>query len=273
MKQLILITGCVALLLLSACSEKDNPTDTNLYGYKLDQFVSAEVVRNHVDANAEATQDFRSLFAYEIVSSDTGNYSPRASANAGYDLPWSTFKEGFFVPDDLQRTWFPSFDLPSAFKVRNTGLFRLYRKIDVDSGWRGTKLVELLGLPAYNMNNWSGAPEDAIKLSDLLQGIASYDSVMFIAADQYSKTYLPQHVEDGFYFLDSEITTFPAYNDSLTNSQKKFKKLASVLVYGATSAQNHTFPLAHNALADLVFTVPASLEGFERTIMNSTGKR
>ncbi|MDP2173257.1 MAG: hypothetical protein Q8J62_05745 [Candidatus Cloacimonadaceae bacterium] len=271
MTKLFLILACTVLL-LAACSEKDKPTDTNIYGYKLDQFVRADTVRAHVDANAPAEQDFRSLFAYEIVSSADG-FSPRASSNAGYDLPWSTFREGFLVPVDSYRTWFPTFTLPSAFKVNNTGFFRLYRKIDVDNGLHGTKMVELLGLPAYNMDNWEGVPDDAIKLADLLQGIAVYDSVMFVAADAYSKTYQPQHINDGYYFLDSEISTFPNFNAAMPNSLKKFKKLSSIVVYGATSAQNHAFPLAPQSLADLVFTVPASLEGFERTIMNSTRKR
>ena len=45
--------------------------------------------------------------------------------------------------------------LPSAFKVRNAGLFRLYRKVDVDAGNRGSKLIELRGLSTYTVDNWS----------------------------------------------------------------------------------------------------------------------
>lgn len=269
MKKLNLLFLLVVLLLAFGCSEKDKPTDTNIYGYKLDQFINAETVRLHVDANANAELDLRGLFNYEIVSSIDG-FSPRASVNAGYDLDWDTFIQGYLVPSDSHRIWFPTLDLPSAFKVRNTGLFRLYRKVVVDNGLRGSKHVELGGLDTYNMSNWTNDAEDAIKLSDLLQGIAAYDSVKLTAVDGYNKNYTPEQIADGYYFLSSEITTFPTFNDAMTNSLKKFRKLASITVYGATSDQNHSFALCHKDLADLVFQVPASFNGLERTIMTTT---
>lgn len=253
------------LLLLSACSEKDKPTDANIYGYKLDQFVSHAAVTAYVDSLAAMPNNFRHLFNYEIVGSD--GFSPRASDNAGYDLSFAQFSEGYLVPSDDRRTWFPGLNLPSAFRVRSTSYFRLYRKVDVDDGFRGGKSVELKGLPMYNMTNWNDQSEDAIKLSDLLQGIASYDSVAFVAVDEYSKTYSAELVNDGYYFLSSEVTSFPSFNDGLTNSLKKFKKLARIVVYGASGPQNHSFPLAHNALRDMVFTAPTDLTGYERIVM------
>lgn len=257
----------IALLLLSACSEKDNPTDTNIYGYKLDQFINPDSVSAYVDANAATPNSFRSLFNYEIVGSD--GFSPRASVNAGYDIPFSQFSEGYYVPSDEKRTWFPSLNLPGAFRVRNTSYFRLYRKVDVDDGLRGSKAVELRGLPTYNMTNWANESEDAIKISDLLQGIESYTNVAFIAVDGYSKFYTPEQVNDGYYFLSSEVSSFPSFNDTLPSNQSKFKKLSKIMVYGASGAQNHTFPLANSSLRDMVFTVPTDLTGFERTIMTS----
>ena len=257
----------IALLLLSACSEKDNPTDTNIYGYKLDQFINPDSVSAYVDANAATPNSFRSLFNYEIVGSD--GFSPRASVNAGYDLPFNQFSQGYYVPSDEKRTWFPSLNLPGAFRVRNTSYFRLYRKVDVDDGLRGSKSVELRGLPTYNMTNWANESEDAVKISDLLQGIASYDSVAFVAVDDYSKVYTPELVNDGYYFMSTEITSFPNFNSSLSNSMKKFKKLARIVVYGASEAQNHSFPLANSALRDMVFTVPTDLTGLEHTVMTS----
>lgn len=250
------------LLALAACSENDNPTGDPILGYKLDQFISADSVQNAVDPGAEEPADLRSLFACEIVSGEDG-FSPRASSYAGYDLPWETFAAGYLVPSDSYRTWFPDAGLPGAFKVRDTGLFRLYRKVDVNCG-TGSKLVELRGLSLYPTENWNGAEEDAIRLADLLQGIAAYDSVRFEAADGYAKTYVPSQINEGYYLLDSEVTTFPALNDDLPGSVKKFKKLASLQVYGA-SEQVFSFDLAPLEEADFVFTVPSDLGAYEST--------
>jgi len=151
--------------------------------------------------------------------------------------------------------------------VEDTGLFRLYRKVDVNSGIRGSKLVELRGLEVHQIENWDAGLEDAIKLSDLLQSIAAYDSVGFMAADGYSVDYQEELINDGYYLLDSEVTTFPNYNASLPGSMKKFKKLSSIEVYGAASGQSHEFDLAPEEDADIVFTVPEDLSGFESTVM------
>lgn len=266
MKKLIYLLVILLLLAFTACSEKDNPSEVKILGYKLDQFINPDTVRIHIDPQAEADLEYRSLFAYEIVSSTDG-FSPRQSAYAGYDLPWKTFSQGYYVPNDDHRTWFPGMGLPSAFKVRNAGLFRLYRKVDVDAGNRGSKLIELRGLSTYTVDNWSGTAEDAIKLSDLLQGIAAYDSVAFVAVDGYSKNYQPEHINDGYYLLNSEVTTFPNFNSTLPGNMKKFKKLAKINVYGATSAQNFDFALAPQEKADLTFTIPSDLSGFESTEM------
>ena len=266
MKKLIYLLVLLLLLALTACSEKDNPSDVKILGYKLDQFINPDTVRNHIDSEADETIDFRPLFAYEIVSSTDG-FSPRQSAYAGYDLPWDIFSQGYYVPSDDHRTWFPGMELPSAFKVRNAGLFRLYRKVDVDTGNRDSKLIELRGLSTYTVDNWSGLSEEAIKLSDLLQGIAAYDSVAFVAVDGYSKNYQPEHINDGYYLLNSEVTTFPNFNSTLPGNMKKFKKLAKINVYGATSAQNFDFALAPEEKADLTFTIPSDLSGFESTEM------
>ncbi len=267
MKKLTYLTLLLALLLgLAACSEDDPPTGEDVLGYKLDQFIDAATVRAAVDPAAEEDEDFRTLFAYQIVSGEDG-YSPRDSDNAGYDLPWETFAGGFFVPSDDHRTWFPYVSLPGAFKVRDTSLFRLYRKVDVSTGVSGSKLAELGALPTYQIMNWSNAQEEAVKLSDLLQGIAAYDSLTLFAPDGYSKTYSPELIADGYYFLGSEVTTFPTYNNDLPGSVKKFKKLARVEVYGSATAQNHNFGLTPVEQADLVFTVPTDLSGFTSTVM------
>ncbi len=267
MKKLNYLILLFALLLgLAACSEDDPPTGEDVLGYKLDQFIDATEVRAAVDPAAEEDEDFRTLFAYEIVSEEDG-YSPRDSENAGYDLPWETFAEGFFVPSDDHRTWFPTVSLPGAFKVRGAGLFRLYRKVEVSNGVSGSKMAELGALPTHQVANWEDAQETAIKLSDLLQGIVTYDSLAMFASDGYSKTYTPDLIEDGYYFLDSEVTTFPTYNADLPGSVKKFKKLARVEIYGCPTPQNHDFGLTPQNEADLTFNIPNDLSGYTSTVM------
>lgn len=259
---------CAALMLLAfACSENDDPTDTDILGYSLDQFVSSAAVHDSVDASADAELDFRGLFSYEIVSSADG-FSPRASVNAGYDLPWDTFQQGYYVPQDNNRTWFPNSNLPGAFKVNQAGFFRLYRTVKVDNGIRGEKNVELRGLTTHTIPNWNSVDEEAIRIADLLQGIAAYDSVQFTASDGYTRVYVPEHVNDGYYLLSSEVTTFPNYNASMTGGQKKFKKLAAITVYGATGDTGHTFALALQNKADMIFTIPASMTGYTSTVMD-----
>lgn len=267
MKKLTYLTLVLVLLLgLFACTEKDPPTGEDVLGYSLDQFIPADSVRLAVDPGADIDEDFRTLFAYEIVSGADG-YSPRESVNAGYDLPWETFALGYLVPSDDHRTWFTATTLPGAFKVRDTGMFRLYRKVDVSTGISGSKMVELGALTKHQVANWNSENEDAIKLSDLLQGIATYDSLTMFAADGYSKTYVQDLISDGYYFLDSEVTTFPTYNSELPGSVKKFKKLAKIEVYGSATPQNYTFDLTPNDKADLIFNVPADLTGYTSTVM------
>ena len=265
MKRIAFILFASLMLLLFACSEKDdNPTDVNVYGYNLAQFIDKAIVATSVDAAADTTE-LRQLFNYEIVSGDEDAWSPRMSVNAGYDLNWETFRLGYLVPTDNNRVWFQDPMIPSAFKVRNTATFRLYRKIIVHSG-NGSKEVELRGLDVQQISNWDGNPEDAIKLSDLLQGIADYDSVSIVCYDDYGVDKYDQSaaIEDGYYLLDSERTIFPTA--TLPNNQKKMKKVAYLQVYGG-SAQEHSFELAPITTADHTFQKPASLSGFTSTIL------
>jgi hypothetical protein len=188
-----------AALVDNGLQRKRQANRPNIYGYKLNQFISQTAVRDLVDPTQADSTDFRSLFAYEIVSADEDGWSPRLSVNAGYDLNWEFFKEGFLVPSDNRKTWFPpALGLPGAFKVKNAGTVRLYRKVDVES-WRDSKCVELKGLQIHSVENWNGTQEDAIKLSDLLQGVSQADSIAFIAWDGYSKVYNWDQVNDGYY--------------------------------------------------------------------------
>ena len=270
MKQL-LILAVIAMLVLSACSEKDNkPTDVNIYGYSLDQFIDRSQLTTIVDSTAPDSADFRPLFAYEIVSGVDG-FSPRNSSYAGYDLNWSSFKAGYIVPSDGNRTYFADPNLPGAFKVRDTGLFRLYRKIDVYTGSRAKTMVELGGLTIYQITNWDNETENAIKLSDLVQGIASYDSIRIVCYDGYGedKYYHQDAIDDGYYLLDTERTIFPTA--SLPNNQKKMKKVAFIDVIGAVVSVPHDFALTPNTAADLVVNVPTDFSSYVQTALENYG--
>ncbi len=267
MKKLLYVLFILVAIMLSSCSEKDDntPTDLNIYGYKLDQFISQAAVHDLITTDAEDLTDYRSLFAYEIVSADEDAWSPRQSTNAGYDLSWESFKEGYYVPSDNKKTWFADASLPGAFKVRNTGTFRLYRKVDIVTG-RSTKLAELNKLTKHNMTNWLSASEDAIKLSDLLEGITTYTAVKIVAGDGTAVDYTPAQIEDGYYFLTTETTTFPSFNGSMTGLQKKLKRIARLEVT-TTETQAHSFPYADEATVNISFTVPTDLSGLNSTVM------
>lgn len=265
-----LLMAVVLLLSLVACSEKDNnnPTAVHIWAYKLDQFISREAVSDSLDASAADTCDFRRLYNYEIVSGADG-FSPRMSQYAGYDLDWNSFKQGYFVPENGNRTWFPtSLNLPGAFKVTNTGYFRMYRKIDVYAGVRAVQSIELRGLPIYSITNWDGNLENAVKLSDLVSGIASYDSVRIVCYDNYGidKYYHQDAINDGYYLLETERTIFPNVNPG--TGMTKMKKVAFIDVIGAASAQNIETIIAPTTEADMIFTMPVSLNSYQATDLN-----
>jgi hypothetical protein len=266
MNKFLLLLVLASILIVSfGCSEKDNPVDTRVYGYKLGQFIIKSLVADSLDSAVPDTIDFRNLYAYEIVSGEDG-FSPRQSSYAGYDLGWDAFKEGFLVPADNFRTWFTDSQLPGAFRVRNTGYFRMYRKIDVVSPDETIKSVELKGLEIHPISNWDGITEDAVRLSDLLLGIAAYDSVSLVCYDDYGidKYYYSEAINDGYYLLETERTIFPTA--SLPNNMRKMKKIAYVRVFGDMgTTQNYDFGLAPDSLADMIFTIPANLIGFEET--------
>jgi hypothetical protein len=99
-------------------------------------------------------------------------------------------------------------------------------------------------------------------------GIASYDSVSIICFDDYGvgKYYHPDDINDGYYLLETERTIFPTA--ALPNNQKKMKKVSYLRVYGAANVTHtYDFELAPQESANMIFTVPASLEGFEETVL------
>ncbi len=265
MKKVLFLLLVLAALLIGACSENDDPTDVNIYGYKLHQFIDKSTVNALVQDDAPDSLDYRDLFMYEIVGSD--DWSPRQSVNAGYDLDWNTFKDGYLVPSDEGKTWFPNATLPSAFKVKNTDRFRLYRKVDVNIG-RASYTVELKKLAIEQISNWDGNLEPAIKLADLVPGTAAADTIWLVAHDGYSKPYTQEQFLDGYYLLNSEVTYFPTFNDDMTGAFKKFKRLAEINAPQGTATQAD-FTYAPNTNKCLEFTVPTDFSSYDKEILTN----
>ena len=61
MKKLIYLLVLLLLLAFTACSEKDNPSEVKILGYKLDQFINPDTVRIYIDPQAEADLGCSSL--------------------------------------------------------------------------------------------------------------------------------------------------------------------------------------------------------------------
>lgn len=247
------------LLMFTACSEKDNGTDPKIYGYILEQFVNKVAVNLITDPEPDEGDDFRGLYNYEIVASD--GFSPRNSSNAGWDLKWEVLKTGYIVPDDNRRTWFNNSELPGAFRVKDATKFNLYRKVEVADTTGVGVYFELGGLTTHQIENWDGEQEASIKLSDLIAHFSNVTGVTLLAGDGYSKDYTLEQIQDGYYLLQSEVSTFPTFNDDMAGGLKKFKKLASVRVNGTPG----TITYLNAATPDLEIALPESFSAFERT--------
>lgn len=262
-KYVVLLVALAMMLGFTACSDDDdNGTQADILGYSLDQFVTmADAIG--ITGAANDTIDYRSLYAYEIVGAD--GFSPRGSVNAGYDLLWNTFKSGYLVPSDNKRTWFPGDTVPGAFKVKNAAHIRVYRQIGVCGTADECLPQELGALPTYTVTNWNDEDEEAIKLSDLLQGYDGYSTVTISAVDGYSKTYDAEKIADGYYLLTSERTTFPTFNGEMEGSMKKFKHIATMQVN--TTTKNGIGPHGNAPIekANLVIDLPEHFDSYTST--------
>ncbi|MBM4399307.1 MAG: hypothetical protein FJ041_03120 [Candidatus Cloacimonetes bacterium] len=263
----LLLVAILIMTIFFGCSEKDkkNPVVPMIIGYLLEQFISQAAVHDILDVTAPDSADFRKLYAYQIISSDTDAWSPRLSSQAGYDLAWEKFKAGYLVPSDDFQTWFADPALPNAFNVKRVGVVKMYRKIDIIAPDNSIKHVELKGLTIHQVPNWDSIDEDAIKLSDLLTGITAYDSVAIVCYDDYGidKIYHPDAINDGFYLLETERTIFPTA--TIANNMKKMKKVAYLKVYGPSASQNHSFGNASESNADLSIPIPSNLNDYTGT--------
>ncbi|HQQ67786.1 MAG TPA: hypothetical protein PLX77_03050 [Candidatus Cloacimonadota bacterium] len=247
------------LLAFTACSENDNGTDPKIYGYILEQFVGKEAVNLITDPEPEEGDDFRGLYNYEIVASD--GFSPRNSSNAGWDLKWDVLKTGYIVPDDNRRTWFDNADIPGAFRVKDATKINLYRKVEIADTTGVGVYFELGGMTTHQIENWNGEQEPAIKLADLIAHFTDITGVTLLAADGQTMDYTLEQIQDGYYLLESEKTTFPSFNDEMNGLQKKFKKLATIRVNGTAG----TVTYLNANTPDLEITLPEGFAGYTAT--------
>lgn len=263
MKHFFIALVALALLSITACSEDSNPTAPAIYGYSLEQFVPLNDVIAITDYEADADSDFRDLYAYQIIADD--GWSPRNSSTAGYDLSWDQLRSGYLVPDDQHKTWFPDPLLPGAFRVKNAHEIRLYRHVRVQHNDGEAYHVQLGALPVEVVENWNAACEMSVRLSDIILGYEGYDSVTLVSEDGYSQSYTPEQIEDGFYHLETEVTTFPTFNDDMSGGQKRFKKIASITIHGGTEVQHEAWGNAAEEEADLTITLPTYLDAYDST--------
>ena len=99
----------------------------SVIAYSLPQFVSEDSVNSYSNITSI---DSRILYAVQTVSSDEDqNWSPRKKGY--YDLSWDDFKNGFYLPDQSQRLYFPNENILGVYNVKYAKYIRLYRKVDV----------------------------------------------------------------------------------------------------------------------------------------------
>lgn len=270
MKNYLYVLLCLAILFgISGCSEDDNNTEPQILGYLLEQFVDQNVIHDLTDPADDDSLDFRGLYNYEIVAAD--GYSPRNRVTtAGYDLDWLVFKTGYKVPADENSTVFLDETTPGAFEVKEASSIRLYRRIVVQDTLGNSYYKELHALPIHSVPNWDGVNEDAIKLSDMLTGVNGYTMILLESIDGFARSYTPEQIDDGYFLLDSERTTFPTFNATMTNSLKKFKYVNKMVLDIDLSASNGQYTNADSTTTDLSIQFPEHYDSYNSTVIDLT---
>jgi len=264
----LLVLFAILMLLFTACSEKDdkNPTDptTPIVGNPPAMALTADYV---FDLPAEGTEypdsvivdieysgaptpgipltyfitkamtdelvgnnkadDTRSLFAYEPVGSD--GISSRK--NGDDDIFWSLFKEGYLLPENAHRVFFENPPV-NAYNVKYLDKIKLYRAVQVIKPNGDKVLFELNALETQQVANHNDAQEAGIELKSFISTFvtetpANY-TYEFMASDEFAVSYTWEQIQDGYWLKDSKTTIFPTFNDDMSNSQKKFKKLMQI---------------------------------------------
>ncbi len=268
-KTLFLIVLLIGLLLITACSEKDDnnspvtsnppvmsaipahvltvPDETTQYdptllediqyndattqALPLTYFVTKEITDQIVLASSSDTTMTQKLFAYHLIGKD--GYSPRNKPLN--DLTWDQLKSGYLLPSVDYQTYFPSDAIPKAYDVDTISTIKFYRAITVVKPDGEKVLWEISMLDTVTVNNHDGNPETAYNLKDLISSYitttpANYSYVFKDnSTDGYSQTYTWEEIQDGKWLKYSQKTIFPSFTD-MPNSKKKYKKLMEIHV-------------------------------------------
>jgi hypothetical protein len=217
--------------------------------------------------NEEDTLDWRELFYFWPMATD--GFSSRTR---GYDdLSWQDFVQGFYIPEDNNKVFFPQFE------ALNIGAYnvKFMDKVYVSRGIRSiindtlSVVFELNAMTTEMIENYDDVMEAAIPLTSFMpEHVTAMDSVAFIAMDGYSKTYTPDQFSDGYWLVDSQKTIFPTEGDNMSGSLKKFKLIQSMEFFGQwQNIEEFENPAwAGTEDTDWYFSFPEDLSDYEGTI-------
>jgi hypothetical protein len=268
----ILLTLSIAILMLTGCSEKDsdNPNGIEeLWAYSLDQFFPVEdIISLFNDSDQEDILEdnieIRSLFSILVSAEDGWNWQTRGVR----DLLWEEFAAGYLIPDDEGRVYFGSFSDQgiNTYNVKYAEVVDVYRAFQLVKPDGTIAVYELNSMDSEMITNHDDEQEAAIKFSDFIpEEITKIDSVEFVAADGYQKTYSIEELNDGYWLMNSGKTIFPGFPD-MPGSKKKFNFLKQIIVHGNLEVVEEPAFGNYADESDFQFTLPDNLTDYDYII-------
>jgi len=268
----ILTALVITFLLLTGCSEKDsdNPNELDeIRAYGLDQFFQMEDVMNLFSTEdqediLEDAIEIRSLFSALVSAEDGWNWRNRGVR----DLKWEEFSNGYLIPDDDGKVYFGSFvdQGVNTYNVKYAELVDIFRAFQLVKPDETIAVFELNRMDSELVINHEDIEEAAIKFTDfILEEINIIDSVAFLAADGYQKTYSADEFNDGYWLLNSQRTIFPGFPD-MPGSKKRFKFLKQIIIFGEMDIVDEPSYGNHAEESDYQFTLPENLDDYEYII-------
>jgi len=205
----------------------------NTTGYSLAQFVGQSEVNQYLDVEQF---DSRTLFAYEIVSSDDdGNWSPRLRGMP--DLAWSQFSSGYILPAESAKAFFPDELIAGTYNVKYATYFRLYRKIDTSLDGTSTT-YETGAFPTTEITyikNDETFVEQGFPLTNLISDYVTDDqenySYRFVAGDGWENDdtdniFSWEDLQNGYWLTELDRAVF--LNEDTTLKWKSVKYVESI---------------------------------------------
>lgn len=266
----ILIIVMITMFVVTGCSENDSDSTgpVEILAYSLDQFIPADNLMNlfhddDQDAILEDGIEIRNLFSIHVVASDGWSWRSRGMR----DLKWDEFASGYLIPEDEGKIYIDAFASQgvNTYNVKYAQDVDVYRTFELVKPDDTNALYQLSSMTTEQVENYDGAMEDAIKLTDFIPAeITTVDSVMFTAADGYAKTYSTDEFNAGYWLKDSAKTIFPGLD--LPGSKKKFKFLKTITVYGDQDAVEDPFVSNFSDTPDYDMVFPEDLSDFDSIV-------